>query len=159
MVYISGSPVMFVGCGQSYTDLKKLNVKAIIKTLLKWVCSSLDECLLSNCCSLCLSALNPTANEYLAAKLVYLSNSVCWRWISPLRLYVMIIIVLLFLRFLLRSSFSLRHSRTRTRSLFPSSRQRMDPGNCRCWISAWQFVLSRLCPRNVSSWIKIFFLT
>uniref|UniRef100_A0A6N2M5B4 SRP54-type proteins GTP-binding domain-containing protein n=1 Tax=Salix viminalis TaxID=40686 RepID=A0A6N2M5B4_SALVM len=35
MVYISGSPVMFVGCGQSYTDLKKLNVKAIVKTLLK----------------------------------------------------------------------------------------------------------------------------
>ncbi|KAJ4873383.1 Phytocyanin domain-containing protein [Raphanus sativus] len=30
MVYISGAPVMFVGCGQSYTDLKKLNVKAII---------------------------------------------------------------------------------------------------------------------------------
>lgn len=26
MVYISGAPVMFVGCGQSYTDLKKLNV-------------------------------------------------------------------------------------------------------------------------------------
>eukprot|EP01018_Ginkgo_biloba_P018746 Gb_28576 [translate_table: standard] len=25
MVYISGTPVMFVGCGQSYTDLKKLN--------------------------------------------------------------------------------------------------------------------------------------
>lgn len=35
MVYISGSPVMFVGCGQSYTDLKKLNVKSIIKALLK----------------------------------------------------------------------------------------------------------------------------
>ncbi|KAL8139286.1 hypothetical protein V2J09_005307 [Rumex salicifolius] len=35
MVYISGAPVMFVGCGQSYTDLKKLNVKSIIKTLLK----------------------------------------------------------------------------------------------------------------------------
>ncbi|CAN8229914.1 unnamed protein product [Cochlearia groenlandica] len=35
MVYISGSPVMFVGCGQSYTDLKKLNVKAIVKTLIK----------------------------------------------------------------------------------------------------------------------------
>ncbi|XP_050384786.1 uncharacterized protein LOC126801435 [Argentina anserina] len=35
MVYISGSPVMFVGCGQSYTDLKKLNVKSIVKTLLK----------------------------------------------------------------------------------------------------------------------------
>lgn len=36
MVYISGAPVMFVGCGQSYTDLKKLNVKSIVKTLLKW---------------------------------------------------------------------------------------------------------------------------
>ncbi|KAL5705959.1 hypothetical protein ACHQM5_024181 [Ranunculus cassubicifolius] len=35
MVYISGAPVMFVGCGQSYTDLKKLNIKSIIKTLLK----------------------------------------------------------------------------------------------------------------------------
>ena len=35
MVYISGAPVMFVGCGQSYADLKKLNVKSIVKTLLK----------------------------------------------------------------------------------------------------------------------------
>ncbi|KAL5183080.1 Signal recognition particle receptor subunit alpha [Glycine soja] len=35
MVYVSGAPVMFVGCGQSYTDLKKLNVKSIAKTLLK----------------------------------------------------------------------------------------------------------------------------
>ncbi|XP_023546776.1 signal recognition particle receptor subunit alpha-like [Cucurbita pepo subsp. pepo] len=35
MVYISGAPVMFVGCGQSYTDLKKLNVKSIVKTLIK----------------------------------------------------------------------------------------------------------------------------
>ncbi|KAJ7530921.1 hypothetical protein O6H91_14G024900 [Diphasiastrum complanatum] len=35
MVYISGAPVMFVGCGQTYTDLKKLNVKSIIKSLLK----------------------------------------------------------------------------------------------------------------------------
>ncbi|KAK3437873.1 hypothetical protein EUGRSUZ_C02497 [Eucalyptus grandis] len=34
MVYVSGAPVMFVGCGQSYTDLKKLNVKSIVKTLL-----------------------------------------------------------------------------------------------------------------------------
>ncbi|KAK4344412.1 hypothetical protein RND71_037506 [Anisodus tanguticus] len=34
MVYISGAPVMFVGCGQSYTDLKKLNTKSIVKTLL-----------------------------------------------------------------------------------------------------------------------------
>ncbi|XP_047310349.1 signal recognition particle receptor subunit alpha homolog [Impatiens glandulifera] len=35
MVYVSGAPVMFVGCGQSYTDMKKLNVKSIVKTLLK----------------------------------------------------------------------------------------------------------------------------
>lgn len=35
MVYISGAPIMFVGCGQGYTDLKKLNVHQIIKTLLK----------------------------------------------------------------------------------------------------------------------------
>ncbi|XP_076942306.1 uncharacterized protein LOC143612132 [Bidens hawaiensis] len=35
MVYISGAPVMFIGCGQSYTDLKKLNVKSIVKTLIK----------------------------------------------------------------------------------------------------------------------------
>ncbi|KAK7857178.1 signal recognition particle receptor subunit alpha like protein [Quercus suber] len=34
MVYISGAPVMFVGCGQSYTHLKKLKVKSIVKTLL-----------------------------------------------------------------------------------------------------------------------------
>jgi signal recognition particle receptor subunit alpha len=34
MVYISGAPVMFVGCGQSYTDLKKLNVKSVMKSLL-----------------------------------------------------------------------------------------------------------------------------
>ncbi|CAN6345232.1 unnamed protein product [Urochloa humidicola] len=35
MVYVSGAPVMFVGCGQSYTDLKKLNVKSIVNSLLK----------------------------------------------------------------------------------------------------------------------------
>ena len=35
MVYVSGAPVMFVGCGQSYTDLKKLNVKSIVNTLLE----------------------------------------------------------------------------------------------------------------------------
>ncbi|RRT44814.1 hypothetical protein GW17_00033823 [Ensete ventricosum] len=35
MVYVSGAPVMFVGCGQSYTDLKKLNIKSIVKTLIK----------------------------------------------------------------------------------------------------------------------------
>jgi signal recognition particle receptor subunit alpha len=34
MVYVSGAPVVFVGCGQTYTDLKRLNVKSIIKSLL-----------------------------------------------------------------------------------------------------------------------------
>nr|PNR31005.1 hypothetical protein PHYPA_027321 [Physcomitrium patens] len=34
MVYTSGAPVMFVGCGQNYTDLKKLNVKSVMKSLL-----------------------------------------------------------------------------------------------------------------------------
>eukprot|EP00245_Coleochaete_scutata_P009433 TRINITY_DN309_c0_g1_i2.p1 TRINITY_DN309_c0_g1~~TRINITY_DN309_c0_g1_i2.p1 ORF type:complete len:585 (-),score=135.53 TRINITY_DN309_c0_g1_i2:132-1886(-) len=35
MVYTSGAPIMFVGCGQTYTDLKKLDVKLIVKTLLQ----------------------------------------------------------------------------------------------------------------------------
>ncbi|XP_042964782.1 signal recognition particle receptor subunit alpha-like [Carya illinoinensis] len=35
MVYISGAPVVFVGCVLSRTDLKKLNVKSIVKTLPK----------------------------------------------------------------------------------------------------------------------------
>ena len=34
MVYVSGAPVMFVGCGQTYTDLKKLNVRSVVKMLL-----------------------------------------------------------------------------------------------------------------------------
>lgn len=34
MVYTSGAPVMFVGCGQNYTDLKKLNIKSVMKSLL-----------------------------------------------------------------------------------------------------------------------------
>ncbi|XP_040998236.1 signal recognition particle receptor subunit alpha homolog [Juglans microcarpa x Juglans regia] len=33
MVCISGEPVMSVGCEQSYTDLKMLNVKSIVKTM------------------------------------------------------------------------------------------------------------------------------
>jgi len=35
MVYASGAPVMFVGCGQTYTDLRKLNVKSVVKILLR----------------------------------------------------------------------------------------------------------------------------
>ena len=35
MVYTSGAPIMFVGCGQTYTDLEKLNVKRVVQSLLK----------------------------------------------------------------------------------------------------------------------------
>jgi len=35
MVYSSGAPIMFVGCGQTYVDLKRLNVKSVVKSLLK----------------------------------------------------------------------------------------------------------------------------
>lgn len=35
MVYASGAPVMFVGCGQTYVDLKKLHVKSVVNSLLK----------------------------------------------------------------------------------------------------------------------------
>ncbi|KAG2664269.1 hypothetical protein I3843_16G071100 [Carya illinoinensis] len=33
LVYICGAPIMFVGCGPLYTDLKKFNVKSIVNTL------------------------------------------------------------------------------------------------------------------------------
>jgi len=35
MVYTSRSPVMFVGCGQTYVDLKRLNVKEVVNSLLQ----------------------------------------------------------------------------------------------------------------------------
>lgn len=35
MVYITGHPIVFVGVGQIYTDIKRLNVKQIIMALLK----------------------------------------------------------------------------------------------------------------------------
>jgi len=35
MTYSTGQPIMFVGCGQTYGDLKKMNVKLLIKALLK----------------------------------------------------------------------------------------------------------------------------
>jgi len=35
MVYTSGAPIVFVGCGQTYIDLKKLNVKSVVNSLLK----------------------------------------------------------------------------------------------------------------------------
>lgn len=34
MVYVSGAPIMFVGCGQTYVDLKRLNVKSVVRSLL-----------------------------------------------------------------------------------------------------------------------------
>jgi len=34
MVYTSGAPVMFVGTGQTYTDLKRFNVKTVVRSLL-----------------------------------------------------------------------------------------------------------------------------
>jgi len=35
MTYTTGQPIMFVGCGQTYNDLKKMNAKTLIKALLK----------------------------------------------------------------------------------------------------------------------------
>ena len=35
MVYTSGAPIMFVGCGQTYVDLKRLNIKSVVRSLLK----------------------------------------------------------------------------------------------------------------------------
>lgn len=35
MVYSTGQPVIFVGVGQTYMDLKKLNVSNIVKLLLR----------------------------------------------------------------------------------------------------------------------------
>jgi signal recognition particle receptor subunit alpha len=35
MVYTTGQPIVFVGVGQHYTDLKRLNVGAVTKALLK----------------------------------------------------------------------------------------------------------------------------
>jgi len=35
MTYITGQPILFVGTGQTYTDLRKMNVKSIVQCLLK----------------------------------------------------------------------------------------------------------------------------
>lgn len=35
MAYASGAPIMFVGCGQTYVDLKRLDVRAVVKSLMK----------------------------------------------------------------------------------------------------------------------------
>lgn len=35
MTYITGQPIVFVGTGQTYTDLKSLNAKAVVAALMK----------------------------------------------------------------------------------------------------------------------------
>jgi len=35
MVYTTGSPIVFLGVGQHYTDIRRLNVSAVTKALLK----------------------------------------------------------------------------------------------------------------------------
>jgi len=35
MTYITGQPILFVGTGQTYTDLKSLNSKAVVQALMK----------------------------------------------------------------------------------------------------------------------------
>eukprot|EP00299_Pterocystis_sp_00344_P015390 c7682_g1_i3.p1 GENE.c7682_g1_i3~~c7682_g1_i3.p1 ORF type:complete len:192 (+),score=52.59 c7682_g1_i3:384-959(+) len=35
MVYVSGQPVLFVGVGQTYTDVRRLNVKSVVASLMK----------------------------------------------------------------------------------------------------------------------------
>jgi signal recognition particle receptor subunit alpha len=35
MAYATGQPILFVGTGQTYTDLKKLNVRTVLDALLK----------------------------------------------------------------------------------------------------------------------------
>ena len=35
MAYITGQPIVFVGTGQTYTDLRKLDAKAVVYALMK----------------------------------------------------------------------------------------------------------------------------
>ena len=37
MVYTTGKPIVFVGVGQKYPHLKKLNVQTVISALMSWV--------------------------------------------------------------------------------------------------------------------------
>jgi signal recognition particle receptor subunit alpha len=34
MCFVTGRPIFFVGCGQTYTDLRRMNVTSIVNTLL-----------------------------------------------------------------------------------------------------------------------------
>ncbi|KAF8073223.1 Srpra [Scenedesmus sp. PABB004] len=57
MVYASGAPVMFVGCGQTYVDLKKLNVRAVVNSLLNCL-PPLPPAACRRCCR-CTPAMPP----------------------------------------------------------------------------------------------------
>jgi len=35
MTYITGQPIVFVGTGQTYTDLKTLNARAVVSALMR----------------------------------------------------------------------------------------------------------------------------
>ena len=35
MTYITGQPIVFVGTGQTYSDLKTLNAKSVVSILMK----------------------------------------------------------------------------------------------------------------------------
>jgi signal recognition particle receptor subunit alpha len=35
MTFITGQPILFVGTGQTYTDLKSMNVSHVVQTLLR----------------------------------------------------------------------------------------------------------------------------
>ncbi len=37
MTYITGQPIVFIGTGQTYADLKTINVNAVVSILMKWV--------------------------------------------------------------------------------------------------------------------------
>ena len=36
MTYTTGQPIVFVGTGQTYQDLRTLNVQAVVSSLLTW---------------------------------------------------------------------------------------------------------------------------
>lgn len=35
MTYVTGQPIIFVGCGQTYTDLRQLRVANVVQAILK----------------------------------------------------------------------------------------------------------------------------
>lgn len=35
MTFVTGRPILFVGTGQTYTDLRRMNIKSVVATLMK----------------------------------------------------------------------------------------------------------------------------